>query len=70
MTVTVLTHIDSSTLCLPELQAFIGKDVRIIVLEEPETKASRPRLKKLRELAGHIDLDFEAIQQLRDRSIM
>jgi hypothetical protein len=45
----------------------IGKDVEIIVLEvqPPGTKGD---LSLLNELAGKIDLDFDAIEKLREIS--
>ena len=68
MTVSIHTHLHSDTIHIPEAAALVGKDVRIIVVEEP---AARPRrnLSALDHLAGKIDLDFEAIDDLRRRSV-
>jgi hypothetical protein len=68
MTVSIHTHLHSDTIHLPEAAALVGKDVRIIVVEEP---LNRPRhdLSALDRLAGKIDLDFDAIEDLRRRSI-
>jgi len=46
----------------------VGKDVRIIIVEEPANR--RPRdLSALDRLAGKIDLDYDAIDDLRRRSV-
>ena len=60
-------HLDSETLHVPELRPMIGKDVEIIVREQPQSE-SRGDLSKLTELAGNIDLDYEAITKLREIS--
>jgi hypothetical protein len=70
MTLTVRRYLDSETLCLPELRPFLGKNVQIIIIEESEPKAPRPDLSALHALAGNIDLDYDAIEQLRARSIV
>jgi hypothetical protein len=67
MTVSVRTHLHSETVHLPQAAALVGKNVRIIVVEEPELRAPRD-LTALDHLAGRIDLDFEAIEDLRRRS--
>lgn len=69
MTISLHKHLDSNTLHLPELDPMIGKDVRIIVVEESGAPSFRPDLTLLHELAGHIDLDFDAIEDLRSRSV-
>ncbi|HEY8747113.1 MAG TPA: hypothetical protein VIM11_04010 [Tepidisphaeraceae bacterium] len=46
----------------------IGKNVEIIVLEEPDIRQSTGDLSLLQEMAGTIDLDFEAIENLREIS--
>ena len=61
MTVSIRTHLLSETLNLPEAAALIGKDMRIIVVEEPEERGPRD-LSALDRLAGKIDLDYEAIE--------
>lgn len=69
MTVSVHTHLRSATIHLPEAAPLVGKDVRIIVVEEPK---DRPRkdFGALQSLAGKIDLDYDAITDLRKRSIV
>lgn len=69
MTVSVRKHLESNTLHLPELDAMLGKDVRIIVVEEVPL-ACRPDLSRLESLAGKIDLDYQAIDDLRARSLI
>ncbi len=47
----------------------IGKDVRIIVVEEPGTRTPRD-LGALDLIAGKTELDYDAIEDLRRRSMM
>ncbi len=68
MTISIHRHLSSDTIHLPEAAALVGKDVRIIVVEEP-TKRPSPDLSALDRLAGKIDLDYEAIESLRRRSV-
>jgi hypothetical protein len=70
MTISIRRHLDSHTLVLPELEPMIGRDVRIIVVEEPVSDASETKLADLHRLAGTIDLDFQAIEDLRARSLI
>jgi hypothetical protein len=67
MTVSIRTHLRSSTVELPEAEALIGKDVRITIVEEPANAPAR-ELASLDRLAGKIDLDFDAVDDLRRRS--
>lgn len=67
MTISIHTHLHSETVHLPEAAELVGKNVRIIVIEEPEKQLPR-NLSALDKLAGRIDLDFDAVQQLRARS--
>jgi hypothetical protein len=60
-------HIDSDTLHVPELRELMGKDVEITVTEARPDQ-SPPDLSKLDEIAGKIDLDFDAIEKLREIS--
>jgi hypothetical protein len=69
MTVSVRTHLRSDTIHLPEAAPLVGKDVRIIVVEEPTPLAPRD-LSALDRLAGRIDLDYKAIEDLRQRSVL
>ena len=52
---------------LPEAAGLIGKDVRVIIVEEPSAD-QRVDLSALDRLAGKIDMDFDAIDDLRQRS--
>jgi hypothetical protein len=70
MIVNIRRHLDSQTLVLPELEPMIGLDVRIIVVEEPAPDAEKTQLAALERLAGTIDLDFQAIDDLRARSLI
>ncbi len=67
--VSVRKHLESDTIHLPEAADLVGKDVRIIVVEEPVQRAPRD-LSALDRLAGKIDLDFDAIEDLRRRSVV
>jgi hypothetical protein len=70
MSVSIHTHLDSRTVHLPvEAASMVGKDVRIIVVEEPAPRPPRD-LSALDKLAGKIDLDWEAVEDLRRRSIV
>jgi hypothetical protein len=64
----IFRRLDSETVYLPELRDMIGKNVEIIVLEEPDIRQSTGDLSLLQEMAGTIDLDFEAIENLREIS--
>jgi hypothetical protein len=66
--VRIKKRLDSDTIHLPELRSMIGKEVEIIVLEERPTVAPTQDLTALHQIAGNIDLDFDAIQHLRDIS--
>ena len=68
MTVSIHTHLTSETIHLPEAAGMVGKDVRIIVIEEPLNRPPRD-LSALDRLAGKIDLDYDAIEDLRRRSV-
>ena len=59
MTVSVHRHLESATLELPEAAGLIGKDVRVIIVEEPSI-AQPLDLSALDGLAGKIDLDFDS----------
>jgi hypothetical protein len=67
MTVSIHTHLNSETIHLPEAAGLVGTNVRIIVVEEPIGRPQRD-LSALNRLAGKIDLDYQAIDDLRLRS--
>ena len=60
-------HLDSETLHVPELRDLIGKDVEITVTETTPQQLP-PHLAELEKMAGKIDLDFEAIEKMREIS--
>lgn len=70
MTVSVRRHVESETVHIPELAAMIGKDVRIIVVEESEATPGKSDVSALDEIAGRIDLDLQAIEDLRAGSLI
>jgi hypothetical protein len=43
----------------------IGKEAEIIVLEEQPAPAAKQDLSTLHQIAGNIDLDYDAIEHLR-----
>jgi hypothetical protein len=64
MTISFHTNLRSETIRLHDAAGLVGKDVRIIVVEEPANR--RPAdLSALDKLAGRIDLDYDAIKDLR-----
>ena len=66
--VRIRKRVDSDTLHLPELRPLIGKEVEIIVREEPAAQVEFQDLTPVHEAAGKIDLDWDAIEHLRDIS--
>jgi len=68
MTVSIHTHLHSDTIHIPEAAGLVGKDVRIILMVESTSTTPRD-LSALDRLAGKIDLDFQAIDELRRRSV-
>jgi len=71
--VRIRRRIESDTLHLPELKGMIGKDVEItieVTVVEQGAAAPRQDFSKLDELAGQIDFDFEAFENLRKISIL
>ena len=68
MTISIHTHLTSDTIHLPEAAGLVGKDVRIIVVEEPKNTVPRD-MSAWDCLAGKIDLDYDAIEELRRRSV-
>ena len=69
MTIRIRRKLESETLYLPELRPLIGKNVEIIVLEEPLAPISPgtgdwdAATKAVEELE---DYDFDAVQKQRD----
>jgi hypothetical protein len=65
-------YIDSETLQLPELRALIGKEVEIVVLEEPaQASATGTRdYSALDEIAGRDVIDPEAYRENRAASMI
>lgn len=68
--VRIRKRVDSETMHLPELRAMIGKEVEIIVLEEQPAPAVKQDLSALHQIAGNIDLDYDAIEHLRKISTL
>ncbi len=68
MTISFRTRLQSETVHLPDAALLVGKDVRIIVIEEPAKRVPTD-LSALDRLAGKIDLDYQAIDDLRRRSV-
>ncbi len=69
MTVRVRKHLDSDTIHLPEAAPLIGRDVEIVITEQPVN--NRPSATEvLLGLAGRDVLDPEAYKELRARSVL
>ena len=66
--------IDSETLQLPELKELIGKEVEIVVLEEPNSPPRQSAEKRdysaLAQIAGQGLVDPEAYKNLRAASMI
>ncbi len=66
--------VDSETLQLPELREFIGKEVEILVLEEPLSPAQQAAggrdYSALARIAGQDLIDPEAYKELRAASMI
>jgi len=62
--------IDSENIHVPELRNFIGKKVEIIIIEEPisfNEKEDR-KMENFFSAAGKIEIDENAVRQLREES--
>lgn len=62
--------VESETLHLPELRSMIGKQVEIIVMEEPLPVSATGDLSLLESIAGKNLIDSDALKQLRDASMI
>jgi hypothetical protein len=66
--------VESDTLQLPELEEFIGKEVEILVLEEPRFPSQQPAgardYSALARIAGQDMIDPEAYKELRAASMI
>lgn len=62
--------VESETLHLPELRSMIGKQVEIIVVEEPTPATATGDLSLLESIAGKDLVDPDALKQLRDASMI
>ena len=62
------TRIDSETLHLPELRPLIGKEVEIVVSEQPDQPADR--WQALREIVGEDLVDPEVYKRQREFDIL
>ena len=62
--------VESETLHLPELRFMIGKQVKIIVVEEPAPATPPNNLSFLQSIAGKDLIDTDALKQLRHASMI
>ena len=64
--------IDSEMIHIPELKKFLGKNVEIILLEIPsnETPKSKRDIKKFISASNKIDIDENAVELLREKSLI
>lgn len=67
--VLIHNHLNSETIHLPDGAALMGKDVRIIVVQEPAAGVLRD-LSAPDRLAGKIDMDYEASEELSRWSVV
>lgn len=69
-TIRLRKKIQSETLHLPELKRLFGKEVEIILMEVPSGSSAKPRgtMDDFISAAGKINIDAEAIAQLRENS--
>jgi len=58
----------SDTIKIPGLSKFIGKNVEIILLEDPSIVKKANRYSKLKRLKGKIHLGEKAVSALREKS--
>ena len=64
--VVIHARVVSDTIRIPELGAFIGKDVEIIVREC--TPMSKEQVAAFLEAGKHIDIDLDELMKLREAS--
>ncbi len=64
--------IDSEMIHIPELKRFLGKNVEIILLEIPSNEAlkSKRDIKKFISASNKIDIDENAVELLREKSLI
>jgi hypothetical protein len=60
-------HLDSDTVRIPELKPFLGKDVEIIIREQPPVDRAGA-LRELFEAAANPPVDLDALAKLREDS--
>jgi hypothetical protein len=77
MTVSFRAHLDSDLIRIPGGAALVGKDVRVTIEEEADgaeagggSGGAVRDLGALDRIAGKIDLDEAAIDELRRRSVL
>lgn len=71
----VKTRVEGDTLHVPELKQWIGKEIQVVITEEPPAKDAPMDLSALQKLAediasGKVEYDFAALQQLRAASMI
>ena len=62
--------VDSENIHVPELSKFIGKKVEMVIIEKPTVfneKKDR-KMERFFSAAGKVEIDEEAVRQLREES--
>jgi len=67
-TIRIRKRLDSDTVHVPELHAWVGSDVEIIVLSEPHLDPGNPNLSTFFDVAGTIDVDDTTVDAFREAS--
>ena len=62
--------VDSENIHVPELRKFIGKKVEMIIIEEPTvfSEEKNRKMERFFSAAGKVEIDEEAVRQLREES--
>jgi len=61
--------VNSDTLYIPELKQFFGKRVELSIKQENLQKSEKYKMKHFFDAIGKIEIDENAVHQLRERSI-
>ena len=66
----LLIKVDSENIHIPELRRFIGKRVEMIIIDEPNifSEKKNRKMERFFSAAGKIEIDEEAVHQLREES--
>ena len=68
--ITINKKLHSTTLSLPQLKPWLGKKVEIIVRPETETSTKESSLDNFFSACNNVKIDQQAVQRLRQDSIL